>query len=213
MTHSYDFKIGLYNALDDVVANGDDFAESEVDKHVAKLFLHDFKQCGIHLDDESRQMVVKLNDYILQIGQQFAANTHRPSIADKSQVPNQVLNYFNIEGQHVVQNGLYVESANELAREVAYKLYYQFNKDQEALLSELLVHRHHLAQLCGYPTFGHRAMKESLAGDPETVDAFMGHLSKNLKTRVQEDLDVMLNMKKRTNPMAKAVEVIKYKRS
>ena len=41
--------------------------------------------------------------------------------------------------------------------------------EQEKLLSELLSSRHHLARLCGYETFGHRATAESLASDPETV--------------------------------------------
>ena len=56
---------------------GDSFPETDVDRHVARLFLLDFLQSGIHLDDEARKMVVKLNDRILQVGQQFAAGAHQ----------------------------------------------------------------------------------------------------------------------------------------
>ena len=67
----------LFQALAKVVHEGDSFPESDVDKHVARLFLLDFLQSGIHLDDDSRKMVVKLNDRILQVGQQFAAGSHQ----------------------------------------------------------------------------------------------------------------------------------------
>ena len=50
-----------------MVKVGDDYEESEVDKHVAKLFHMDFQQSGIHLDEKSREMVVDLNDEILQL--------------------------------------------------------------------------------------------------------------------------------------------------
>lgn len=44
---------------------------TEIDDHVAKLFLFDFEQCGINLPEEQRQKVVELNDYILQVGRIF----------------------------------------------------------------------------------------------------------------------------------------------
>ncbi len=52
---------GLYNALKAAVEDGDCFPETEEDKHVAKLFLLDFQQSGIHLDDEDRQVRVHLD--------------------------------------------------------------------------------------------------------------------------------------------------------
>ena len=67
----------ILQALAKVVSNGDSFPESEVDAHVARLFLLDFLQSGIHLDDDARKVVVKLNDRILQVGQQFAAGSHQ----------------------------------------------------------------------------------------------------------------------------------------
>ena len=66
-----------FQALARVVNEGDSFPETDVDRHVARLFLLDFLQSGIHLDDEARKMVVRLNDRILQVGQQFAAGAHQ----------------------------------------------------------------------------------------------------------------------------------------
>ena len=59
---------GIFHKLSAAVEVGDINTESEVDSHVAKLFLQDFLQCGIHLPDAEREKVVLLNDKILRIG-------------------------------------------------------------------------------------------------------------------------------------------------
>ena len=38
---------GIYSALNTAVKEGDRFQETEVDKHVARLFLLDFRLCGM----------------------------------------------------------------------------------------------------------------------------------------------------------------------
>lgn len=57
----------LYDLLKQVTNNGDIQVTSDIDNHVAKLFLFDFEQCGIHLPEKQRRNVVELNDYILQV--------------------------------------------------------------------------------------------------------------------------------------------------
>lgn len=57
----------LYDSLKQVISNGDIQTTSDIDDHVAKLFLFDFEQCGIHLPEKQRRKVVELNDYILQV--------------------------------------------------------------------------------------------------------------------------------------------------
>ena len=49
--------LGIYTALKNSVEKGDLKPETEVDKHVAKLFLQDFQQCGIHLPELGRRQV------------------------------------------------------------------------------------------------------------------------------------------------------------
>ena len=66
--------VGIYSALRRSVEGGDRFPETEVDRHVARLFLQDFQQCGIHLGEAEREQVVHLTDKILRTGQIFSAN-------------------------------------------------------------------------------------------------------------------------------------------
>ena len=57
----------MYDALSHVVKNGDVVKTSEMDDHVANLFLFDFEQSGIHLPEDKRRRIVELNDQILQV--------------------------------------------------------------------------------------------------------------------------------------------------
>lgn len=80
----------LYKALNGVVVNGDIVATNEVDQHVGKLFLFDFEQSGIHLKEDLRQKVVRLNDAILQVGQKFMSGAIHPKSVPKSALPEHI---------------------------------------------------------------------------------------------------------------------------
>ena len=114
--------VTLFESLRAAVEDGKDFMEEDVDRHVAKLFLLDFYQCGIHLPNEERQKVVELNDSILQIGQHFATNCHRPRVVKKMDLPSRIRHHFSIDGDNVVLNGLPVDTPHDLAREAGYKV-------------------------------------------------------------------------------------------
>lgn len=78
--------------MKDVVENGDRVPTDAIDDHVAKLFLFDFEQSGIHLDDEARNKVVYLNDCILQLGQRFMNGAINPRKVSKDILPESVKN-------------------------------------------------------------------------------------------------------------------------
>jgi intermediate peptidase len=74
--------------LKTVSDTGDVVDTSPIDDHVAKLFLFDFEQSGIHLEEQHRQKVVHLNDLILQTGQKFMMNSSLPRIIDQDKFPS-----------------------------------------------------------------------------------------------------------------------------
>lgn len=59
----------------------------DLDRHVIDLFLCDFEQCGIHLDQQTRKNVVYLNDCILRTGQRFAAGAMAPRNVPADAIP------------------------------------------------------------------------------------------------------------------------------
>ena len=185
----------LYNSLRNVVNNGDIQETSIVDDHVAKLFLFDFEQCGIHLPESKRENVVQLNDYILQVGQKFMAGAGNPRAIDASILPPGVREHFTMKDNQIIVQGLYVDSSNNLVREAAYRVFLYPDKKQEYLLHELLNSRHDLAKLCGFPSYADRAVKGSTVQTPEVIYEFLNILNADLKLKAAEDFKEMQKMK------------------
>ena len=66
----------------------------------------------------------------------------------------------------------------------------------------MLEDRHSLTKLCGYHTFRHRAVTNSLAETPENIDSFLWTVARKLPGRVANDHDAMTAMNKQANPLA-----------
>jgi intermediate peptidase len=190
----------LYCALRAVVDAGDKFPTSLVDQHVARLFLFDFEQSGIHLSEKERKRVVALNDSILHLGQRFIAGALAPRAISKDSLPSNLRQFFSVDGDQVLVTGLYADSPNVMAREAAYRIFLHPDKHQEYLLSEMLSSRHELAQLCGFATFSHRALKSSTAETPEMVKEFLEILGEQLQKRAAADFNTMKEMKSAEYP-------------
>lgn len=80
----------LYYSLHNVINKGDRIPTNKVDNHVAKLFLFDFEQSGIHLPEVERHKVVNLNDALLHLGQHFVAGSTNPRRVRKEALPESV---------------------------------------------------------------------------------------------------------------------------
>ncbi|EZA60986.1 Mitochondrial intermediate peptidase [Ooceraea biroi] len=185
----------LYDSLKQVASNGDIQATADIDNHVAKLFLFDFEQCGIHLPERQRRRVVELNDYILQVGQRFMAGAVSPRLVDANLLPDFIRQYFVTENGQILVQGFYTDSSNTAVREAAYKLFLYPDKEQEYLLYELLNSRHLLAESCGFASYAHRAVKGSTVESPVVVREFLDILNDNLRSKASADFQEMQKMK------------------
>ncbi|XP_034102528.1 mitochondrial intermediate peptidase [Drosophila albomicans] len=195
----------LYQALSKVVHEGDSMHTSEVDRHVAKLFLFDFEQCGIHLPEQERLRVVRLNDYILQLGQKFMNGAAQPTVLPRRAVPEQIRHYFPTSGDNIIITGLSTNSANVQMREAAYRLYLQPSDSQEELLKDLLICRNELARSCGFETYAHRALNGSTMESPELVRQFIDELTEQLRPRADADFAQMTRMKRKESGQPNAL--------
>ena len=82
--------VEMYKALKLAVDNSDIVPTSRVDQLVGRLFLFDFEQCGIHLCEKKRNLVVELNNQILCAGQQFLSGISNPKVVKQSVLPENV---------------------------------------------------------------------------------------------------------------------------
>ncbi|XP_043477503.1 mitochondrial intermediate peptidase [Leptopilina heterotoma] len=187
----------LYDSLQRVLKNGDIEKTTDIDNHVAQLFSIDFEQSGIHLPEDQRREVVEYNDFILQIGQKFTATALAPRSIRIDQIPTIARKYFIAERGQVVINGHFAESPSSLIREVTYKIFLQPDRTQELYLKDLLNSRHKLAQICGFPSYAHRALKGTTMETPENVKDFLNILNEELRDRAEKDFEIMQTMKGR----------------
>lgn len=185
----------MYDQLDLVVKQGDKVSTTAIDDHVAKLFLHDFQQSGIHCGEADRFKFVELTNRILQYGQRFMTNTIHPRKYAKNAVPEQVRSSFPTIDNHIVVSGLYPDADNPLIRQAAFSMFLYSDEEQRELLTEVLKCRQELATLCGFPTYADRALKSGTVDTPSDVNEFLERASAGIRPIADADLDALRAMK------------------
>lgn len=195
----------LYEALKVVVEKGDVVPTTQLDQYVANLFLFDFEQSGIHLDDQTRKRVVNLNERILHLGAYFTQNTTAKRSVPKSGLNREVANCFSTEGDEIVVSGLFPESDSELVRESAYKIFLHPDKHQNDLLVDLLLSRRDLAHLCGFQSYADRAIRGSIADTPKAVIKFLDLISEGMRDLAARDYRQMNLLKRQTESFSDQV--------
>ncbi|KAL0901186.1 hypothetical protein ABMA27_006493 [Loxostege sticticalis] len=186
---------GLYEALRDSVKRG-----TSGDQHLAELFLFDFEQSGIQLEEGPRKRVVALNDLILQTGQRFMAGAAKARKVPRHVVPANIRQFFSTEGDNIIVSGVYAECGEAAAREAAYRLYLAPDSHQDQLLTTTLDARLEMASICGFQCYADRAINASTMETTSNVRQFLDILSDNLHDRARMDFDAMLNMKRNETP-------------
>ena len=173
--------VDIHAALRHVLDHGEKFPVDDVDKHVAALFMFDFEQSGIHLEEEKRKIFVKLNEQILMLGTYFQQRCHQPRSINKNQLPEHLRYVFALDGDNVTITGLFSDHHNDMVREAAYKIYLYPDEHQNQLLESMLTARNELAELVGFPSYTHRALRGTLGETPENVTSFLETLSDKIR--------------------------------
>uniref|UniRef100_A0A8C2XK36 Mitochondrial intermediate peptidase n=1 Tax=Cyclopterus lumpus TaxID=8103 RepID=A0A8C2XK36_CYCLU len=176
--------VELCKSLKILLESPDIVAQLDPDtRRVAELFMFDFKISGIHLDDKLRKEAVALHVKLLDLNNEFLVGSHLPNRIASSAIPEHLQPHFADEGSFIQVGGLHADSPNDLVREIAYRIYLYPNADLMECLDELLKCRYKLAKLVGYDSYGHRALKGTMAKTPETVMSFLQLLTDRLSDR------------------------------
>ncbi|XP_060800170.1 mitochondrial intermediate peptidase [Neoarius graeffei] len=193
--------VELCKSLKNLLDNEEVMAKLDPEtRRVAELFMFDFEISGIHLDEKQRKEAVKLNVQLLDLNNQFLMGCYMPNRIDMRALPKHILQQFTNEGKYIQIGGLHADAPDDLVREVAYRVFLYPNEDMMHTLEELLSCRHKLAQLVGYESYAHRALKGAMAKSPDTVMNFLQLLTDKLKDRTEKDFQMMRDMKTRFNP-------------
>uniref|UniRef100_A0A673C6I7 Mitochondrial intermediate peptidase n=1 Tax=Sphaeramia orbicularis TaxID=375764 RepID=A0A673C6I7_9TELE len=159
--------VELCKSLKKLLDNSDVVAKLDPDsRRVAELFMFDFEISGIHLDDELRKKAVALHVKLLDLNNEFLVGSHMPNRIARSAIPEHLHLHFASEGSFIQVGGLHADSPDDLVREIAYRIYLYPNADIMECLEELLKCRYKLAKLVGYESYGHRALKGTMAKTP-----------------------------------------------
>ena len=186
---------GLHRALRTLMDSSEFTSYDEVTRRTAEIFMHDFEISGIHLDGAAREEVVKLNNQILELSYLFSKNTTLPVHVSTNECPPYLQNYFSGDSKVVQVDHVPLNSPNSRLRMLSYLIYYGENPSQTEILERLLSYRHRLASLVGYPTYAHRILKTSMAGNPDTATHFLQQLKAKIQPLVEEEVQDMLTLK------------------
>ncbi|XP_069003749.1 mitochondrial intermediate peptidase-like isoform X2 [Embiotoca jacksoni] len=193
--------VELCKSLKNLLDNQNILSQLDPDtRRVAELFMFDFEISGIHLDDKLRKEAVGLHVKLLDLNNEFLVSSHMPNRIARSAIPEHLHLHFASEGNFIQVGGLHADSPDDLVREIAYRIYLYPNADLMDCLEELLKCRYKLAKLVGYESYGHRALKGTMAKTPETVMSFLQLLTDKLSDRTAKDFKMMRDMKKKLNP-------------
>ena len=186
----------LYQRLQSALQE-EDLQLQEDTRRVGELFLFDFEQSGIHLDEVKRKRFVELQEAILVIGAQFTQGASQPVQLSLSEceLPDKMASIFPSNSENVSIDTAFVDSADEKVREVAFRAYLQPVDEQLKMLDLLLVARHHLAQLAGFPSFAHRSLKGTMVTNPERVIDFLQQSSQMLRKPARKELELLTSLK------------------
>uniref|UniRef100_A0AAQ6A908 Peptidase M3A/M3B catalytic domain-containing protein n=1 Tax=Amphiprion ocellaris TaxID=80972 RepID=A0AAQ6A908_AMPOC len=182
--------VELCKSLKNLLDNPNIVAQLDPDtRRVAELFMFDFEISGIHLDDKLRKEAVGLHVKLLDLNNEFLVGSHMPNRIARSAIPEHLHLHFASEGSFIQVGGLHADSPDDLVREIAYRIYLYPNADLMNCLEELLKCRHKLAKLVGYESYGHRALKGTMAKTPGQCISLTAN-----------DFKMMRDMKKKLNP-------------
>ena len=187
--------VGLHHALRALMDSKEFCSFDEVTRRTAEIFMHDFEISGIHLKRSTREEVVRLNNQILELNYLFSKNATLPVHVPTDECPPYVQNYFTGNSEIVQVDHVPLNHPNSRLRMLSYLIYYGVNPNQIEILEKMLTYRHRLASLVGYPTYVHRVLKTTMAGDPNTVTEFLQKLKTKIQPLVEREVEDMLDLK------------------
>ncbi|KAL8940600.1 MAG: hypothetical protein Q9211_002195 [Gyalolechia sp. 1 TL-2023] len=200
-------KIKLEDALNDPNVSA---TWSEEERMVAQTLLKDFSKSAIESSDENRQAFVELSSRVSQLGTKFVRDM-KPEKSTISLHNRQLKGVDPLVLQHASRKhltGISIPTAgpvaftalrsmkDESARRDLYIAMKTAPKHQLQTLQDFLETRAKVANVAGYRSYAEMNLTDKLAKTPAAVNSFLDALSRDNESRIRQEADEMLAMKK-----------------
>jgi thimet oligopeptidase len=194
--------------------------EDEATRFYVFRTLRDFRRAGVDKDPATRERVRLLNEELVKIGQEFQRNirddVRKVSVppAELEGLPDDYVRAHPPEGGQVSITTDYPDyvpfmtyARSSKAREALWKVYRQraHPKNLE-VLSRMLARRHELARILGYPSWAAYVTEDKMIGSDKAASQFIEKIAAAAEARAAKDYGVLLDRKRRDDPMAMAVD-------
>ena len=150
---------------------------------VTKKLYENFVRNGIALDEAGQARFKEINSALASLSQKFANNLLAENNAFKAETGVTVSDYPDFM----------TSCADRAAREKAFKAYSSRgnngnDNDNNAIVLEIMKLRTEQANLLGYKTSADYLLANKMAGNPETVDKFLGEIMASAMKKAKEEI-------------------------
>ena len=148
-----------------------------------KNYYDSFVKSGVGLDAESQERLRKINSELTSVIISFGNNLLDESNAYKAEIGASVSNYYD----------MMASTEDRTLREKMFRLYSNRGnngneKDNKENLLKIMQLRIEKAQLMGYRTPAEQILSDKMAGNPQTVDAFLKGIMDAASARAKEEV-------------------------
>jgi intermediate peptidase len=165
---------------------------------VGRMLKRDFERYGVHLTGLDADKMRTLTDTAAHLGMHIIHNITDPSALGHIPSPNS--NNRNIlPADSGMLHSLLQYHEDEAVRKMAYLALHQQPSANIDLFTELSATRREIAAMNGHSSWSAYQLDDfSLAGQPAAVHAFLREISYNTRDLVEEEGNMLLQMKKKT---------------
>lgn len=222
--------LALNRKLYDAIAAVDTKGLDSLSRRFFDKTLRDFKRSGVDKDETTRVRVKKLNEELVQIGQEFDRNIREDkrfveldSDAELDGLPRDYIDAhkpgengkirITTEYPDFVPFMMYAKS-DEARRKIAYEFSNRAYPKNVEVLKQLLTKRKDLAQVLGYSNWAAYATEDKMIKSADSVAKFVDEVAELAKSRADRDYAELLEVKRRFLPnTSSATEIKSWERS
>jgi oligopeptidase A len=206
--------IDIYKAYKEIQVNEKESLNSE-QRRVVELNILNFELSGAHLDDKTKERLQEINIKKSELTNNFsqnlldATNAYEYIIDDEKDVeglPESEIESAKIEENGVVKYRFTLQMPSYIAymtygknrkiREELYKAYVTRAPQNAKIIDELLILKHEMSQLLGFPNYAAYSLTSKMAKDEGSVLDFLRTLVEKAKAQAKEELKTLQKMSK-----------------